>query len=376
MMSNVKISILGDICPTEDYRALWDTGAAFSGIAELIKDSDLAIVNLECPATSETTPVTKCGPCLKAEPKDMGLVARSGFNVISLANNHVKDFGEDGVLETLKRCEKYNLTYVGAGANTEEASKARFFAVEDKKICVISFAEEEFNLASKSGAGANLFDPYTSLEYIAECKKRVDYMIVLYHGGIEHYRYPSAELRKKCHAMVRFGADLVLCQHSHCIGTFEEYEDGHILYGQGNGVYGVREGSPAWNEGLLVDVYLGEDIGIAYTHLTATSTGIVKSDNDISRVRLAEIKKDSERLSDAAFLDKSWREFCLAQGDLDRPLFYAKDRVYIKANRILKNKLFKTLHPKKRMMVTMNFMRCDALREVMTTILESDVYGE
>lgn len=375
-MSNIKISILGDICPTDDYRALWDNGAAFSAVTELIKDSDLAIVNLECPATSENTPVTKCGPCLKAEPRDLAMLEKTGFNVVSLANNHVKDFGEDGVVETLRGCNKHGITYVGAGSNKDEASKARFFAIEGKKICVLSFAEEEFNLATDSGAGANFFDPYTSLEYISECKKRVDYMIVLYHGGIEHYRYPSEELQKKCRAMVRFGADIVLCQHSHCIGTFEEYENGHILYGQGNGVYGVRAGEPAWNEGLLVNVYLGDEVGIAYTHLTATPAGVVKSSDEVSSRRLSRMKEESEKLLDRAFLDKSWLDFCLAQGALDRPLFYAKNRVYIKANRVLKNKLFKALHPKKRMMVTMNFMRCDALREVMTTILENDVYGE
>ena len=70
--------------------------------------------------------------------------------------------------------------------------------VKGKRIGVISFAEEEFNLATENAPGANFFDVYESPEYVAECKKNCDFLIVLYHGGIEHYRYPSKILQKKC----------------------------------------------------------------------------------------------------------------------------------------------------------------------------------
>src|SRR5690606_27860319 len=76
------------------------------------------------------------------------------------------------------------------------------------------------------------------------------------HGGIEHYEYPSPRLQRVCRSMVRHGADLVLCQHSHLIGTVEKYRGGEILYGQGNAIYGYRPGNHAWNTGLLVSVNL------------------------------------------------------------------------------------------------------------------------
>ena len=82
--------------------------------------------------------------------------------------------------------------------------------------------------------GSRPYDEYDTMEDIREAKKNHDRVIVLYHGGKEHCRYPSPRLRKLCRAMARNGADVVLCQHSHCIGAYEQYENCHILYGQGN----------------------------------------------------------------------------------------------------------------------------------------------
>lgn len=375
-MEAVRISILGDICPTNDYRPLWDNGTAFDTVRELLSESDLSIVNLECPATDCDKPITKCGPCLKAEIRDIALVKDAGFNLISIANNHIKDYGEKGVIDTIEACNANNVAYLGAGENSKKAKSARFFDIKNKRIGVISFAEEEFNLAYENEAGANFFDVYESPEYIAKCKNECDFLIVLYHGGIEHYSYPSEMLQKKCRMLVRFGADAVICQHSHCIGTYENYEGGYILYGQGNGVYGYRSGSHAWNEGLLITLSVSDKLLIEYTLLKATPDGIVKATDEEQNARISQLNSESDRLTDKEFLRSEWKRFCQKSGALNRPLFYGKGRVAIKLNRITKNRLFRFTTSRKKEMVTMNFARCDALREVMITLLENDVYDK
>ena len=375
-METVKISILGDVCPTNDYREYWDNGTAFDVIGEKIGGSDLAIVNLECPATKFCKPITKCGPCLRAEPSDVALLKKAGFNLISLANNHIKDFQEQGVLDTINQCKINDVKYVGAGENSEEARKAQFFDVKGKRIGIISFAEKEFNTATETEAGANLFDVYESPEYVVECKKQCDFLIVLYHGGIEHYVYPSSLLQKKCRLLVRCGADVVLCQHSHCIGTFEDYQDGYILYGQGNGVYGYRANDNKWNEGLLIQIELNEKTKITPVLLSATQNGLEIADETSSEKRLKIFNEQSQKLQDKEFLKFEWQKFCEKNGALNRPLFYGKNRIYIKLNRLTKNKLFGFSAKKNREMTTMNLIRCDAWREVMVTLLENDVYGK
>ena len=168
-MSNNQIMIFGDICPDNNYRKLFDSNknAAFSDeIANDISNAKLVIGNLECPATNNKKPIIKCGPSLRAETNDVNKLKEIGFHVLSLANNHILDYGEKGVEDTLQVCEDSGIKYVGAGKNLEEAARTLVCEIEDKKIGILSFAEAEFNLARPSVPGANHFDPYQSFETI------------------------------------------------------------------------------------------------------------------------------------------------------------------------------------------------------------------
>lgn len=103
--------------------------------------------------------------------------------------------------------------------------------------------------------GSRPFDEYDTLEDIRNAKARCDRVIVLYHGGKENCLYPSPRLYKACRAMARSGADVVLCQHTHCIGCYEEYNGCHILYGQGNFHFVKPSFAPVpstWNSSLAV----------------------------------------------------------------------------------------------------------------------------
>mgnify|MGYP002235661412 CR=1 FL=1 len=103
----------------------------------------------------------------------------------------------------------------------------------DIKIGFISFAEHEFTIASENTPGANPFNEEDAIRVIHSLKNECDYVVALYHGGIEHYRYPSPQLQHRCRRLVDSGADYVICQHSHCIGCYETYDNSTIVYGQG-----------------------------------------------------------------------------------------------------------------------------------------------
>ena len=103
--------------------------------------------------------------------------------------------------------------------------------------------------------GCRPYDEYDTMEDIRNARKDSDRIIVIYHGGKEHCRYPSPRLRRLCHAMAKNGADVVLCQHSHCIGCYEKFNDCHILYGQGNFHFVRPKELPVpetWNTSLMV----------------------------------------------------------------------------------------------------------------------------
>lgn len=375
-MADADIMILGDICPDNDYRALFDAspyGAFDAAVAEDIKKTPLVIANLECPATENTKPIPKCGPNLRAKPEDVELLGKLGIHALSLANNHILDYGILSVAETIRLCLQAGIETFGAGSNRAEAAKPLIVQVSDKRVGMLSFAEAEFNLATESAPGANPFDPYDSFDAVRALKAETDYVIVLYHGGIEHDIYPSPLLQKKCRKLTEAGADLVLCQHSHCIGTLEEHAGGTILYGQGNTAFGYRAGNAAWNEGLAVHVSLsgGE---VSFRLLKAEKDGVSYAPQDAENKRLEQLMDDSKLLADPEQIKAKWACFCRAQAALDLPLLYGRSRVFIKLNRLLGNRLIDCFYSRRKKRITMNLIRCEAHHEVVRTILEEDVF--
>lgn len=371
-----QIMIFGDICPDNDYRKLFDkkeTGAFSDEIAAKVNASELTVGNFECPATNNTISLTKCGPSLRAKPGDIQLLKNIGFDVLSLANNHILDYGMQGVYDTLHLCNDAGVRTVGSGKNQSEAAEPVIFEISGKKIGIISFAEAEFNLAGETTPGAHHFDPYDSFDQVVDLKAHSDYLIVLYHGGIEYYKNPSPLLQKKCRKFVQAGADLVLCQHSHCIGTIEEINGSIILYGQGNSVFGYREGDDTWNEGFIVTVDFQGEPAVNLQLIKATPDGIEFASEEENRARIRQLKMDSEKLNDSSWIANQWLLYCKKQEALDMPLLYGWSRVFNKLNRILGNRLINRRYSRRKLMTTMNLLRCEAHHEVVQTILEDKI---
>lgn len=368
----VKISIISDICPTHDWQDLFDSGTAETlavGLKGLVSASDYCVANLECPITNSVTKIRKSGPNQKGKESDLGVLKDIGVNAFSLANNHIKDYGSCGVLDTIEYLKKHQFDWFGAGNDINHMKNSLNVRLKDKSITFISFAEEEFNLANQKEAGANGFDPYCSGQLIQRLKSEADYVIVLYHGGIEHYAYPSPELMKKCRFMVDLGADCVICQHSHCIGTYEYYKNGYILYGQGNGIFGYRRKSETWNEGLLLNIIINDSITIEYNMMYATSRGIKVCDD---KKRLSKFHKESEKIASYEFLISEWSKFCKSKEALDLPQLYGWNKNLVRLNRILCGSLCRILVSERSRMTSMNYIRCDALREVLKTCLQDE----
>lgn len=146
-----------------------------------------------------------------------------------------------------------NIAYVGGGANPAEAKKPYIFESHGRKIGVYACCEHEFSLAEDYGCGCNGFDPVEAFDDVAELKKRTDFVIVLYHGGKENYRYPSPYIRKICRKLAEKGAGLVICQHTHCIGCRENYMGAELVYGQGNLFFDYIS-NEYWDTSLVVAV--------------------------------------------------------------------------------------------------------------------------
>lgn len=366
-----KILFFGDICPTDDTRAAFESGSGATLFGEMysqMQEAAYCIANLECALTDSPKPVEKCGPVLYGATKCATTIVDAGVKAVSLANNHIRDCGDEGVLSTIDACKTAGIATFGAGASIEEASREHRFEVAGKHIAIVSFCEREFNYIHDGCMGGKALDVYEDFDRLRTLKAEVDYLIVLFHGGIEYYRYPSPLLQKKCRKFIDSGADLVLIQHSHCIGALEDYHGGKILYGQGNSIFGYRKGNKMWNEGLVVSVDVMSNFKVDLLPIETIEDGmIVKAKNP--ETISAPLLERSIMVADTAFIEKQWKEFCNRQETDYLPLLWGWSVNIIRLNRILKNLLVKFFVRQRPRNASHNLVRCDAHREVVETIL-------
>ena len=374
MDESINIRILGDICPSRRYCSFFDDNSSreiFGRIFDELHAADVVIANLEAPISGRGSPIKKCGACLRGKPEDAKLLREANISALSLANNHILDYGPEALKDTIHISSENHIATFGAGDTIDSARRPLFFHCKKYVIGVIAFCEEEFSAAYSDRSGANLFDPYVSITDIYEAKKRCDCLIVLYHGGIENYEFPSPLLQKKCHKMVDAGVDVILCQHSHCIGTRERYKGAEILYGQGNALFGRMENDSAWNRGLLANINISQDgVQVSYRLFEATNSGIEYVCRKDEERFFSDMEQRSEVLAEPASIRKLWIDFCNGQRAEYFPALYGFGRVWNKINRVLNNALIRLLISRKKQRTTMNLIRCDAHREVVQTILE------
>lgn len=309
----MKTLLLGDVCPTTHTKTLFekmDTEALFTDTLELFEGNDVNFVNLECAVTESKTPIQKFGPNLSAPSNMVKILKEIGVNYVGLSNNHFFDFGIEGAKDSIRFLKEAGIAYTGFGENYEDSRKNLIIEKGGEKVCLIAVCEHEFSYALDDRMGSRPFDEYDTLEDIRKAKKENNRVIVLYHGGKEHCRYPSPRLLKTCRAMVRSGADVVLCQHTHCIGCYEEYNRGHILYGQGNFHFvGLSDNVPdSWNS-LLATRYDTITNKIEFVPIVNTDTGITLAKGEEKDHIIQSFERRNRELQNGEW-KKGWHDFC------------------------------------------------------------------
>ena len=309
----MKALLLGDLCPVESNKQYFidgDIHALFKDTLDLFNGNDINIVNLECAITESTNRIKKFGPNLAAPLNTANVMKTVGINYCGLSNNHIFDFGIEGAKDTMEQLDKAGITYTGFGENYEDSRKNLVIEKDGEKICIITVCEHEYSYALEDRMGSRPYDEYDTQEDIRKAKAENDRVIVMYHGGKELCRYPSPRLMRLCRAMARNGADVVLCQHTHCIGAYEQYEGCHILYGQGNFHFnkiGMIE-SPLWNS-LLAVKYDTKTNEIAFVPIVNDAPGITLAKGEEKETILAEFARRNEEVKTGEW-KKGWHAFC------------------------------------------------------------------
>ena len=311
----MRITVCGDICAhfTADYFRNNQIDFLFNSVTSELKNSTRSLFNLESAITERETPIKKKGPNLKSPIETAKVLKEVGFTDCGVSNNHFFDYGYEGVADTMLALKQAGINATGFGANYNDARKDLIIEQNGKKVAIIAVCEHEYSFALENRAGTRVFDPFDTIIDIREAKKNCDHVIVTYHGGKEYSIYPSPRLRKACKAMVKAGADVVLCQHSHCIGTYECFEGAHIVYGQGNFCFSYPEytdKSDGWYTSLLVELNIEDGVKIKFYPIYDTYHGC-----DLARGAKADEIMTAFEERNKSMLDGTWRdgwhEFCV-----------------------------------------------------------------
>ncbi|MBQ0030422.1 MAG: CapA family protein [Bacteroidales bacterium] len=253
----MKILISGDFCDryrVSEHIATYRFGELFENARPLIEDADFSVVNFEFPiVTKDENPIPKCGPNLKGQKASIDAIKYAGFNVCTLANNHILDQGEKCCVETKELLESAGIKTVGAGKDLADASKILYLQKGTERLAIINCCEHEFTIATDKSAGANPLNPVQQFYKIQEAKKNADYVLVIVHGGHEQFQLPSPRMKETYRFFIDAGADAVVNHHQHCYSGFEEYKSKPIFYGLGNLLFDDPNArNSTWNEGYMV----------------------------------------------------------------------------------------------------------------------------
>ena len=307
-MTNYRILVAGDIMPAEGNQDLFVTGNVTElfgdRIMSLFGEVDYSIANLEGVLTDTIEVQPKAGPIIKAPKESVALLKNLGLKACALANNHVTDANQIGISDTLSTLSDAYIDYVGVGKIGEMKTHiTKTFG--EKSICIYNVSEIFFNLPDEDSIGANVYDEYVVCNEIRELKQKHDYLVVIFHAGSEYFRYPTPDVRRKCHRMVDSGADIITTQHTHCVGCEEYYKNAYILYGQGNFCFGRhknKERQKITQKGILLELLFSEEGFSIKKHMTSI--------HDNRYVRLDDVQDfgDFEKRSDEVASGKSFEK--------------------------------------------------------------------
>ncbi len=246
-------------------------------LSRLAAKADVSFANLEYPVTLHDIRCRDKAFTFRGDPETLYAIRAAGFNLLSLANNHIMDCNEEGLRETIRLCDGLGIAHAGAGENQEAAGKPALIVRGGKRFGLLAYSmtyPREF----WAGPGrAGTYHPvYSRIEEdIAKAKSRVDILIVSFHWGEELKSEPKSYQIGLAHCAVRSGADMVLGHHPHVAQAIEIYRGKPIFYSLGNYAFGSYSTKVSTGFAAEIMVQRGRIIQVNLYPLTLRSPHVV-----------------------------------------------------------------------------------------------------
>lgn len=367
----IKVGFTGDFCPwlrvESEFKANnWQQ--LFKDVKSFFEQNDLNVLDLECPLTTSNVKIDKTGPHIKANPETATILNYLNCKLVATANNHFKDYGWKGMQETYETLNKHSISWLGSGANFEEASKTFYWKKDEATIAFINVAENEWTTTHDSNPGCHPIDLANVFNQIQEAKKTADFVVVIAHGGHEHYELPSPRMKKWYRFFVDAGANAVIAHHTHIISGYEVYNEAPIFYSLGNFCFdwqGLR--NMPWNKGMMVRLGFEKSKPITFemefVSQNNDTVGLSLLNETEKIAMLKHLEKLNTIIADDTLLENEFKKYA----ETWKPIMNTWIQPYkgkIMAG-LYKRGLLPSIITKKKKLLYTNLIRCEAHRDIL-----------
>ena len=245
----ITLTFAGDILFDDSYAVmgtmLQNGGNIANAISQEVitemKSADIMMVNNEFPYSSRGTATAGKQFTFRAKPSTVSYLDDLGVDIVSLANNHAYDYGEEAFLDTMTTLEEAGILYVGAGRNLKEARRPVYYIVNNMKIAIVAATQiEKSDYPDTKGAtdsSAGVFRCWNGdnlISTIQEARENSDFVIAYLHWGTENSSAIDWAQEKQAPEVVAAGADLIIGDHPHCLQKIEAVNGVPVIYSLGN----------------------------------------------------------------------------------------------------------------------------------------------
>lgn len=305
---DVTLAFAGDVMFSDQILASYDQkgicAIADEDMLAQMQGADLFILNEEFPFSLQGEPMSDKQYTFRTDPKYVKIFQELGTDIVTVANNHALDFGQEAFCDTLDTLKEADITCIGGGYNITEASAPAIREIGGQTFAIfgatrVSPSYDWYATDSQPGL-FQTYDPAKLNAAIQEASAVYDHVIVFVHWGIERNETPEEYQRTLAKGYIDAGADLIVGCHPHVLQGFEYYNGAPIIYSLGNYLFGNRDG-----ETLLLNAVFSPEDGVdirlipckrqnsvlrriqqpesLYRHLTELSFGVTVDEDGVLR---------------------------------------------------------------------------------------------
>ena len=369
-----RIFVCGDIVNSVAHEVFCD-----KEMEKLIQKADYSVCNFEAPIETKSKPILKAGPNMQQIRETVKMLKEQGFDLLLLANNHVFDYGMQGLKETLDEAKDKSIEIMGAGVNFELTYQPLIKTINGVKFGFINACEAQFGqlYSNESNLGGYAWINHPIIDdTVMKLREEVDFIIFFAHAGLEHYDVPLVEWRERYKRLCDLGVDAVVATHPHIPQGYEKYNNKYIFYSLGNFYFPEHNAidKKEYGYSIILDFELGRDLKYEIVFHVRQELMLKRISENESPISLKVLNKKLDANSYPSIIEKVYLEafnnICYWYYASAFNAITEQDSIKTKFYKLIKQIFFPNKNQRQRELLLLHLIRNETYRYVAQKALE------